>query len=83
MILNILIINLMFNESENIYFLILFNFIPLIGCLIFCEVIILNFYSLDKYTYIRTSKRGENELLLLNKSINSSLISNIDVTLEL
>ena len=68
--------------SENI-FLILFNFIPLIGCLIYCEIIILNFYGLDKYTYIRTSKRGENELLLLNKSINSSLISNIDVTLEL
>ncbi len=77
-----LILDLIVDTPENI-FLILFNFIPIIGCLIYCEIIILNFYDLDKYTYIRTSKRGENELLLLNKSINSSVISNIDVTLEL
>jgi len=45
------------NYGNNIYY-ILSSFSALLGCLIFCEVIVLHFCNLDKYTFDITSKRG-------------------------
>ena len=61
-------------KEKNREFLSIFSLIfALVGCLIFCEVIVLNFWNLDKYTFDMTSKRGINESLDMEENkINDS-----------
>ncbi len=49
------------------------TFFSLLGSLIFCEVITLNFWNLDKYTFYRTSIRADLELSSIINENNSVL----------
>ena len=56
------------NIFNSKYIIFTMYFISLLGCLIFCEIITLDFCGLDKYTFEKTSDRGFQESLLLKKS---------------
>ena len=49
------------------------TFFSLLGSLIFCEVITFNFWNLDKYTFYKTSIRGDLELITITNENNSEI----------
>ena len=53
--------------------LIFTTFFSLLGSLIFCEVITFNFWNLDKYTFYKTSIRGDLELITITNENNSEI----------
>ena len=76
------LVNMIFINTYNSLFgyknvwniqLILFTIFSLLGSFIFCEVITLNFFGFDKYTFEKTSHRSkfENEISIVNDSVDS------------